>query len=225
MIMSPDDLRLAIIHSDGLYRESLGYFLSQAAGVSIVLNASKLEDVWETLLERKLDLLILQFDLGRCHSESGGIQALAPELKIIVIGVPDTDEAILSCIEGEGAAGYVLVDASLDDLMNNIHAVLRGETLCSPRIASVAFGRMSALARQAGTKTSPNNDCCLTPREAEIVRLIEDGLSNKEIAVRLNIEVSTVKNHVHNILDKLQLHNRYSVVKYLKEQTIPTGHF
>lgn len=224
--MNPDDLRIAIIHSDGLYRESLGYFLLQAAGVSIVLKASKLEDVWETLLERKLDLLILQFDLSRCHSESGGIQAFAPELKTIVIGVPDTDDAILSCIEGEGAAGYVLVDASLDDLMNNIHAVMRGETLCSPRIASLAFGRMSALARRSGSApSSANNGACLTRRESEIAKLIDDGLSNKEIAVRLHIEVSTVKNHVHNILDKLQLHNRYSAVKYLKEQTIPTGHF
>jgi len=228
VFMNPDDLRIArivIVHSDGLYRESLGHYLSQADGISIVHSASKVDDAREVILARTLDLLILQFGLGRCHPQVGEVQALASELKTIVIGVPDTDEAILSCIEGEGAAGYVLVDGSLDDLMNNIHAVMKGETLCSPRIASLVFGRMSTLVRQVGLKSSPGNDTSLTRREAEIVRLIDDGLSNKEIAVRLHIEVSTVKNHVHNILDKLQLHNRYSAVKYLKEQIIPTGQF
>ena len=81
----------------------------------------------------------------------------------------------------------------------------------------MAFGRVSSLARQIGDYRS-GNGTCLTRREAEIVRLIDDGLSNKEIAVRLHIEVSTVKNHVHNILDKLQLHNRYSAVKLAKAQ-------
>ncbi len=119
---------------------------------------------------------------------------------------------------------YSSVDASLDDLLNNIHAVMRGETVCSPRIASLAFDRMAALSRRvSAVKVSANNEACLTRREAEIAQLIDEGLSNKEIAVRLHIEVSTVKNHVHNILDKLHLHNRYSAVKYLKEQTAPSG--
>lgn len=223
--MPHSEIRTAIIHGDGLYRESLAHFLSQADGISIIHSAPRVDDAREVILTRKLDLLLLQFDLGRCHPGSGGVQALVPELKTIIIGVPDTDETILSCIEGEGAAGYVLVDASLDDLMENIHAVMRGETLCSPRIASLAFGRMSALARRTEVNTSRNNGICLTRREAEIVQLIEDGLSNKEIASRLHIEVSTVKNHVHNILDKLHLHNRYSAVKYLKEQTTSSGRF
>lgn len=230
MITNSDDLRIArigIVHSDGLYRESLGHYLSQADGISIVCSVSRLDDARDAMFACQPDLLILQFGISRCHAGdgAGGIQAFGPELKTIVIGVPDTDEAILSCIEGEGAAGYVLMDASLDDLMNNIHAVMKGETLCSPRIASLVFGRMSTLVRQVGVKTSPGNGTSLTRREAEIVRLIDDGLSNKEIAVRLHIEVSTVKNHVHNILDKLQLHNRHSAVKYLKEQTVPIGHF
>lgn len=138
-----------------------------------------------------------------------------------MVGVPDTEQDILTCIECEGAAGYLLMNASLEDLLNNIKAIMKGEALCSPRIASLAFSRVSSLARQmrAGGP-STNNGTGLTRREAEIVKLIDGGLSNKEIAVRLHIEVSTVKNHVHNILDKLQLHNRYSAVKLLKEQGI-----
>lgn len=137
-------------------------------------------------------------------------------MKIIVVGVPNREEDILACIESEGAAGYLSVDSTLADLMDNINAVMNGETLCSPRVASLAFDRVSALTRRienghAGDKTR------LTRREAEIVSLIDVGLSNKDIAARLHIEVSTVKNHVHNILDKLKQHDRQSVVRYVKE--------
>jgi DNA-binding NarL/FixJ family response regulator len=111
VITNPDDLRIArigIVHSDGLYRESLGHYLSQADGLSIVLSASRVDDARDAMFACQPDLLLLQFDISRCHAGdgAGGIRAFGPELKTIVIGVPDTDEAILSCIEG-GGAGYV----------------------------------------------------------------------------------------------------------------------
>lgn len=144
-------------------------------------------------------------------------------IRTIVIGVPDKEEDILACIEGVGAAGYLLMDARLDDLLNNIHAVMKEKAL---RSSSLAFNSMSTLARRVDAgQTDASNGTCLTRRETEIVSLIDAGLSNKEIAVRLNIEVSTVKNHVHNILDKFQLHDRYSAVKHIKEQAISTGRF
>lgn len=141
-----------------------------------------------------------------------------------MIGVPDREEDILACIEGVGAAGYLLMDARLDDLLNNIHAVMRGETLCSSPGANLACNCVTRPARRIDAgQSGTGNGICLTRRETEIVSLIEAGLSNKEIAVRLDIEVSTVKNHVHNILDKLQLHNRYSAVKHLRDQAILAG--
>jgi DNA-binding NarL/FixJ family response regulator len=146
------------------------------------------------------------------------------EFKTLVIEVPNTEEDILSSVEVGGASGYLLMDASIRDLIDNIMAITRGETLCSPRVASLAFCRMSRLARQISESGSVNAGH-LTKREAEIVTLIEDGLSNKEIAVRLHVEVSTVKNHVHNILDKLQLHDRRSAVQCLKVQRLISTRF
>ena len=99
---------------------------------------------------------------------------------------------------------------------------MRGQTLCSPRIANLAFTRMSVLARQHTPMQVAPSRTCLTKRESEITKLIDEGLSNKEIAVQLHIEVSTVKNHVHNILDKLQIHNRHSVAKSVKTRTFST---
>jgi len=226
--MEFEHIKVAIIHRDGLYRDSLRHCLTSAEPISIVHSGSVFDEgTWNTVVARRPDLLILEFGLCRCQGSAQpgkGLYASILEIKTIVIGVPDKEGDILACIEGTGAAGYLLTDARIDDLLDNIHAVMRGEALCSPRIASLAFNRMSALAHRVDAgRSDAGNGSSLTRRETEIVALIEAGLSNKEIAVRLNIEVSTVKNHVHNILDKLQLHDRYSAVKHIKEQVVPTG--
>lgn len=223
--MQPEIIRIAIVHSDGLYRDSLTHCLSQFDQLSIVSCIGSLDHEWEAMLTCEPNLLIIQFGIMHRDELQSPLRVAISSIKHIVIGVPDSDEDIISCIEVEGAAGYVLIDSTLEDLLKNIRAVMRGETLCSPRIASLAFGRMSALARENEEKANLSHDTGLTRREAEIVRLIDEGLSNKEIASRLHIEVSTVKNHVHNILDKLHLHNRYSAAKYLKAQTTAIGRY
>lgn len=221
--------RVAIVHRDGLYRDSLTCALTQCEEISVVSSLSQLEDLRLDLMTTSHpDLAILEYGLCCCHEPSNlnGIPQLPIGVKAIAVGVPDKDEDILACIEGLGVVGYVALDASLEDLIQNIRAVMRGETLCSARIASLAFERVSALARQAETSRAMASAVMgLTRREMEITKLIDDGLSNKEIATRLNIGVSTVKNHIHNILEKLQLHDRYSVVRYIKEHTAPAGPF
>jgi DNA-binding NarL/FixJ family response regulator len=223
--MESRNINIAIVHRDGLYRDSLRHYLAQAEPISIVHSVSRLDQAtWKTVVAHRTDLLILEFALCRWQrtaQSAEGMYTSSLAIRTIVIGVPDKQEDILACIDGVGAAGYLLMDARLDDLLNNIHAVMRGETLCSPRVANPAFNSMPTPAQEIDMgQPSTNNGTCLTRRETEIIGLIEAGLSNKEIAARLNIEVSTVKNHVHNILDKLQLHDRYSAAKQIKEQGI-----
>lgn len=226
--MQSNALRIALVHRDGLYRDCLCRCLAQAESISVVHCASGLaHETWEIVGSYGPDLLLLEYGLCRRYefrrpAKGGG--AASPATKVIVVGVPNREEDILACIESEGAAGYLSVDSTLSDLMENINAVMNGETLCSPRVASLAFDRVSALTRRlengrAGERTR------LTRREAEIVSLIDAGLSNKEIATRLHIELSTVKNHIHNILDKLQLHDRHSAVNYVKEQGLTAPRF
>jgi len=93
----------------------------------------------------------------------------------------------------------------MDDLVNTIHSVARGELLCSPRIAATLF---RALHAQGSRPDGDRLALTLTAREREIAPLIDRGLSNKEIAAQLRIEVATVKNHVHNLLEKLQVASR-----------------
>lgn len=224
--MERQNIRIAIFHSNRLFREGLSCCLTQVESITVVHSGASLEGAPEILVSYNPDLLILQFDLFHREGFDGyaGLRALSSEFKTMVIEVPDNEEDILSCVEVGGASGYLLVDASIRDLTDNIMAIMRGETLCSPRVASLAFCRMSRLARQISESRSVNMGC-LTKRETEIIALIEGGLSNKEIAVRLHVEVSTVKNHVHNVLDKLQLHDRRSAVQCLKEQKLIATRF
>lgn len=226
-MMQSEPIRVAIVHRDGLYRDSLRYSLTQVEHISILYSLSRLEDLKsDAMITCYPDLAIFEYGLF-CDNKASNLKSmhLFPlAVKTIAVGVPDRDEDILGCIEDLGVTGYVSLDASLETLIQNIQAIMKGETLCSPRVATLMFNRVSAMARQVeAAQARVHVARGLTRREIEIARLIDEGLSNKEIADRLHIELSTVKNHVHNILDKLQLGDRYSAVKFIKEHTISAG--
>jgi len=209
---------VAIVHNNRMFREALSVALTNQEGIAVKWEASGLDQIHTTGEESRPDLFLIEAraPLRTCLEQVRCLQAIVPGCKTIILGVSDTDEAVLACIEIGGASGYVLDDGSFDDVIRNIRAVVAGESVCSPRVANLVFARMSVLSRQANVLWA-NQPQHLTHREQDIIESIEKGLSNKEIAIRLGIEVSTVKNHVHNILDKLQLQDRRSAVRYVKE--------
>jgi two-component system, NarL family, nitrate/nitrite response regulator NarL len=134
-------------------------------------------------------------NVGRIAAASGAA--------LVLLGVPD-DEADVVAFAEAGVLGFVERGSTVDQLAAGIEAVARGETICPPRVAAALLSRLALLAQRRGEPP----DSALTARERQVVELIDDGLSNKEIAARLCIEVATVKNHVHNILEKLQVSRR-----------------
>ena len=118
-----------------------------------------------------------------------------------------------------GANGYVLKDSSFAEMLRTIKAVHQGQTPCSPRITASVFARISELS-QARHRRERLPQVRLTPREKEILRLIAARLSNKEIAQQLDIALHTVKNHVHHILEKLQVHYRREAIRCAYENGI-----
>lgn len=132
-----------------------------------------------------------------------------PEIEILPLGLRAEDE-VVSFAEA-GASGYVLAEASLPELVTTIRAVHQKLTPCSPRIAASVFSRISELARRRSPRR-PDPEVRLTPRETEVLGLIAAGMRNKEIAQELSITISTVKNHVHKILDKLHADRRRGAV-------------
>lgn len=138
----------------------------------------------------------------------------APHVPIVAVGVSDADAHVLACMEA-GADGYVDREGSLETLIAAIESAARGELHCSPRVAGGLLRRLAALAC-AREPIAPAGQ--LTVREGQIVQLIVQNLSNKEIASRLGIEVATVKNHVHNLLEKLNVRRRVDVARSLSVQ-------
>ena len=115
-------------------------------------------------------------------------------------------------------AGFVTRDSSVDELLAVLEAAMVGEIRCSPRITGTLFRRVSTLAARRETGSIGN----LTAREMDVLRCIERGLSNKEISRDLGIELSTVKNHVHNLLDKLGVHRRGEAAAQLRDSGFGT---
>jgi len=127
-----------------------------------------------------------------------------PHACTVAIGVSGREDEVIACAEA-GVAGYLLREGSRTDLGVTIQSVARGETLCPPQIAATLLRRVASLAAERRSWAAQSH---LTARERQILGLIDQGLSNKEIGQRLGIEVRTVKNHVHNILEKLHVHRR-----------------
>ena len=219
-------IRVIIIHRNRLFREGLAIVLAQqpnVANVAVVGTVAYASEILDELNLLRPDIAILDLSLpGREGlGEARQIRRTCPEAKILMTGLTDLESDVLVSIEA-GVAGYLPKEASLADLLKNIQAVAAGEALVSPKVGALLFSRVEGAARERELRRVlglPN----LTRRELEIVALIEEGLSNKEIATRLQIEVQTVKNHIHNILEKLQLDGRREVARYARDQgLVPT---
>ncbi|HVT60556.1 MAG TPA: response regulator transcription factor [Thermoanaerobaculia bacterium] len=143
------------------------------------------------------------------------------EAKLLVLGIEREDEDLVDFIEA-GAQGYVLQSTSPADLVAAVHAIHRGQTTCSPRVAARVVARIIALQR----RDKPQRELVLlplTPREREILGHLSIGLRNKEIGHRLRITAQTVKNHVHSILDKLGVQHRRQAVRLAYELGLLAG--
>jgi DNA-binding NarL/FixJ family response regulator len=156
-------------------------------------------------------------------SDSASVIAMISKLfagaRIIMLGLPDAEQDIIASIEA-GAAGCVFRNASFLELVEIIGSAARGEVVLSPKTAASLCRRLAGFA--SSNKPLMGGNQPLTRREREIVPLIAGGLQNKEIAVRLGVEVQTVKNHVHNILEKLQVHSRHHIARHLNLLSVLT---
>jgi len=135
-----------------------------------------------------------------------------PTLKILMLTVSDEEDDLYEAIKA-GAAGYLLKEISIEEVADAVRAVMQGQTLISPSMASKLIQEFNNLAKRADDKQqvpAPK----LTDRELEVLKLVAQGLTNREIADQLYISENTVKNHVRNILEKLHLHSRMEAVVY-----------
>lgn len=143
------------------------------------------------------------------------ITAENPATDVLVLGITEKKERVLQYVEA-GAVGYIVKDDTVDDMLTAIRAAQEGKALVSPKIAAALMERVSELAGMfADLETGVIESAGLTPREIEVLQLLGKNLTNQEIADHLYIEVGTVKNHVHSILNKLNVSTRDEAATYL----------
>jgi two-component system, NarL family, nitrate/nitrite response regulator NarL len=209
-------IRVVIIHPSRLLREGLAFALDRGK-ISVVAARSSVEELWPQLAELDPHVFVLDLGLpsrdGLAHARA--LNQAMPLAAIVMMGLGDLEGDVVACCEA-GATGFLLRDASLQDVGDHVQAVANGEAPVTPRIAALLSARLRDRAREL-QRLHRLGTARLTRRELEVIRLIDEHLSNKEIASRMNIEPQTVKNHVHNILEKLELHGRYAAVRYARE--------
>jgi DNA-binding NarL/FixJ family response regulator len=135
-----------------------------------------------------------------------------PQAKVIVMDLAPAQGDVLQFVKA-GASGFILKDATLDDFLTTIRSVAEGEKVLPPILSGSLFSQIIEHAVEEGI-TDVNKAIRMTKREREIIGLVSDGLSNKEMGFRLHIATYTVKSHVHNIMEKLALHTRLEVANY-----------
>jgi two-component system NarL family response regulator len=210
--MTPS-IRLLIVHEQQLHRQCLVAALAATERFSVVACAGSTEEALKLVRDESFDVVVADWDL-QDRSALDLTRRLTdefPTAKVLILGLTETPECVHECIEA-GACGYVRKDETLDHLLTRIEQVLRGETVCSPAIARHLLSRLTKLAREQ--RHNRTDGAVLTVREMEILRLIADGLGNKQIASRLCLSLHTVKNHVHNLLEKLSAKGRIAAVQY-----------
>ncbi len=210
-------ISIMVVSDVRLFREGLAASLAQRAGLVVVCTASYADEA--SLLEKcHADVLVLDMAARGSLDVIRRVSTSLNTTRTIAFAIEEAERDVLRCAEC-GAAGFVPVDGTMEDLVNTILSVARGEMLCSPRVAATLLRALHARSPDA---ESERLVLTLTAREREIAPLLERGFSNKEIAAQLRIELATVKNHVHNVLEKLQVTSRGEAAARLRSRPAAT---
>jgi two-component system, NarL family, nitrate/nitrite response regulator NarL len=203
--------RVLIVVGIRLYREGLVQLLRSREGLMVVGAESDGRSAAQGLDQTAPDVALVEMGLPDLDAITHALARRTPSVPLVAMGIADSDTEVLECAE-RGFAGFVTRDGSIDELVNTIRSAAKGELTCSPRTAGSLMRRLGMLAAELRPTQAVVR---LTRREREIAALMREDLSNKEIATRLRIEVATVKNHVHNVLDKLQVRRRSDAARML----------
>ena len=210
-------VKVLIVHQTLLIGNIIASVLSDEKDITVEGRATTVDEAMSYLEAGRCNMVLVSATLpgnGALKLTEAAIE-IDPATKVLVTGLPESKNIILQYVMA-GAAGYVLEDVSVEHLLDHIRAVHDDQALVSPEIAAALMTQITELAyisSQDRLDTKAVAD--LTTREREVLNLIGEGLTNQEIADRLFIEVGTVKNHVHNLLKKLDVSSREDATAYL----------
>jgi len=205
-------VRVLVVDDHELFRRGLTMLLGVESGIEVVGEASDGAEGTELAVSSAPDVVLLDV---RMPKQSGieacvAIKAASPSTKIVMLTVSDEEADLYEAVKN-GASGYLLKDSSIEEVAQGIRVVAEGQSLISPSMAAKLIDEFKTMSRP---DRSQGPALRLTERELDVLRLVAKGLSNRDVAHRLAISENTVKNHVRNMLEKLQLHSRMEAVMY-----------
>lgn len=210
-------VRILVVHPTPLIRSLYASVLDEKPNTEVVAQAGTNGEAEQQLATCDCNIALVSATLP----DNGALELTRiisrdyPGVKVLVVGLPESRSAILQYVMA-GASGYVLQDVTVDNLFDHIRAAREDKALVSPAIAAAFMNQIAELSRiSAHPYLEPEAYADLTPRELEVLQLIGEGYTNQEISERLVIEVGTVKNHVHNLLKKLDVSSREDAAAHL----------
>jgi DNA-binding NarL/FixJ family response regulator len=209
-------MRVLIVDDHILFREGLSGLLRSQNDMEVVGECGSVREAIDLSREVKPEVILMDFSLpdGTGLDATRAVLAEAPDTQIIFLTVHDNDERLIAAMRA-GAKGYLLKNLSVNKLLASLRALERGEAA----ISRTMMARILEEFAQSTPSTSPSPSPLvgLTSREIEVLQELADGITNQEIATRLFISENTVKNHIHNILEKLNLHNRREAIDFARK--------
>ena len=220
--LGAEPVRVLVVDDQELFRRGLTMLLAVEDGIEVVGEASDGHEGMQLAVSTAPDVVLLDV---RMPQQSGieaclAIKEAVPTAKIIMLTASDEEADLYEAVKS-GASGYLLKDSSIEEVAQGIRVVADGQSLISPSMAAKLIDEFKTMSRP---ERSTGPALKLTDRELEVLRLVAKGLSNRDVAQRLAISENTVKNHVRNMLEKLQLHSRMEAVMYaVREKIVDLG--
>lgn len=206
-------IRILIVHETPLICNVLAALLTDETDIEVTGCASSPKEAINRIEACDIALVSTNLPDNAALQLAQTAAEIHPSAKILVMGLAESEAEIIQYVEA-GASGYILKEDSVEEMLRQIRAIYEGEALVTPEIASALINRVGELSQLFSEAGQISGSAGLTPREREVLQLIGQKLTNQEIADRLVIEVGTVKNHVHSILEKLNVSSRHDAAAY-----------
>jgi DNA-binding NarL/FixJ family response regulator len=208
-------ISLVLIDDNRLLREGLAAMIHTQPGFRVLAASADVDEALQKVRESKPDVVLLDFGLEDHDSLNltATVHGEVPGARVIVMGLLPLQEDVANYVQA-GASGFIMKDASFEDFFATIRAVAGGAEVLPQALTNSLFSQIARNAGQSRSKARALESVRLTNRERQVIDLLGEGMSNKEISTRLHIAVHTVKSHVHNVLEKLALHSRLEVAAF-----------